>query len=268
MGLMPRVARAALHFGEEPCVSGTRGSGTIFFSGCALQCVYCQNAPISHGGIGWPVSAEGLGRIFEHLREQGAHNVNLVSAAHFWPTVVQALQKYPPGIPVVYNTGGYESPEALDALRGLVDVYLPDLKYLDAQGADELSGAPDYPEVACAAIVQMREQTGPARYDAQGLMLRGTLIRHLVLPGRTVESIRVLNWIAEHLPQGTPLSLMGQYTPYGEAACRPGLDRPLSPKAYRRVQDHMRALGLEGYVQGKAHGTAQIPQWDGTGVPR
>lgn len=266
MGLLPRVARAALHFGEEPCISGSKGSGTVFFSGCALKCVYCQNAPISRGGVGWPVSVDDLGRIFKNLHEQGAHNINLVSAAHFWPSVVQALRKYPPGIPVVYNSSGYETPEALDALDGLVDVYLPDLKYLDEEGAGVLSSAPDYPQVACAAIVKMCGQTGPARYDEQGLMVRGTLVRHLVLPGRTVESIRVLNWISERLPQGTPVSLMGQYTPYGEALRSPGLNHPLPPKAYSRVKDHMRALGLEGYVQGKAHGTAQIPQWDGTGV--
>ena len=266
MGLLPRIARAALHFGEEPCISGSKGSGTLFFSGCALNCIYCQNATISHGGVGWPVSIDDLGRIFKRLEDQGAHNLNLVSAAHFWPSVVQALRAYPPGIPVVYNSSGFESLESLDALRGLVDVYLPDLKYLDQEGAETLSGAPDYPRVACAAVARMCEQTGPAQYDAQGLMIRGTLVRHLVLPGRTVESMQVLNWISEHLPKGTPVSLMGQYTPYGEALRRPGLDHPLPSKAYRRVQDHMHALGLEGYVQGRAHGTDLIPQWDGTGV--
>ena len=190
VGLLPRIARAALHMWEEPCISGTRGSGAIFFSGCNLQCAFCQNEVISHGGQGETVSVERLAEIFRELENQGAHNINLVTATHFVPAVIAALDLYRPNIPIVYNCGGYESIETLRMLEGYVDVYLPDFKYIDSAMAKLLSGAPDYPEVAQAAIAEMRRQTGPAVYDEDGMMLRGTQIRHLVLPGPTGDTIR------------------------------------------------------------------------------
>lgn len=267
-GTLPVVARAALHFGEEPCISGTRGSGTVFFCGCALGCVFCQNAEISgQAAQGRPMDAAALGAVFASLRAQGAHNINLVTAAHFLPAIADALRRHPPGIPMVYNSSGYETEAAIASLAGLVDVYLPDFKYADADIAAFCANAPDYPQVALRAIAAMRAQTGPAIYDEQGMLVRGTLVRHLVLPGLGGASMRALSLLRDTLPEDVPVSLMGQYTPYGRARHIPGLDRPLLPREYRRVRAHMRALGMAGYVQSPcASGTEMIPAWDETGV--
>ncbi len=266
VGTLPRVARAGLHMWEEPCISGTRGSGAVFFSGCGLRCVFCQNEAISHGGVGEAVSVRRLSEIFAELEAQGAHNINLVTAAQFAPQVVQALEIYKPRIPIVYNSSGYESIETLRMLEGYVDVYLPDFKYIDPQMAGLLSGAPDYPEVAMAAIGEMVRQSGPAVYDEEGMMLRGTQIRHLVLPGLTGDAMRILTRIAESFP-GVPVSLMGQYVPFGKALHMPGLDRRLRRKEYARVLAHMEALGLPGYRQAlDAASEAFVPDFDGTGV--
>ena len=171
MGTLPRIARAALHMWEEPCISGTRGSGAVFFSGCGLRCIFCQNEAISHGGAGEYVSIERLAEICRELEAQGAHNINLVTAAQFVPQVIRALELYRPKIPIVYNSSGYETIETLRLLEGYVDIYLPDFKYIDPQMAKLLSGAADYPEVAQAAIAEMLRQTGPAVYDAEGNFL-------------------------------------------------------------------------------------------------
>lgn len=268
VGTTPIVARAALHLGEEPCISGTRGSGTVFFCGCALGCVFCQNEAISRdGSLGLPADAQTLGGIWASLRAQGAHNINLVTGGHFLPAIAQALRRHPPGIPVVYNSSGYETVQALAALHGLVDIYLPDFKYADADIARTLAQAPDYPEVALAAIAEMRRQTGPAVFSEAGLMLRGTLVRHLVLPGLAGASMRALSRLRDALPPDIAVSLMGQYTPCGAARSMPGLDRPLLPREYARVRAHMQALGFPGYVQApQASGTEMIPRWDLTGI--
>ena len=266
VGTMPRIARAALHMWEEPCISGTRGSGAVFFSGCGLRCVFCQNEAISHGGAGQDVTPARLSEIFRELEAQGAHNINLVTAAQFVPAVIEALEIYRPQIPIVYNSSGYERVETLRLLEGWVDVYLPDFKYIDPAMARLLSGAADYPDVAMAAIGEMLRQTGPAQYDESGLMLRGTQIRHLVLPGLTGDSMRILTAIADEFP-GTPVSLMGQYTPFGRALELPGLNRRLKKKEYDRVLAHMRAIGLPGYAQElSAADAAFVPAFDGTGV--
>ena len=266
VGTLPRIARAALHMWEEPCISGTRGCGAVFFSGCGLRCVFCQNEAISHGGQGQDVTPARLAEIFRELEAQGAHNINLVTAAQFVPAVIEALTMYRPQIPIVYNSSGYESVETLRLLEGWVDVYLPDFKYIDPAMARLLSGAADYPDVAMAAIGEMLRQTGPARYDESGLMLRGTQIRHLVLPGLTGDSMRILTTIADEFP-GTPVSLMGQYTPFGRALEMPGLNRRLKKKEYDRVLAHMRAIGLPGYAQElSAADAAFVPAFDGTGV--
>jgi len=265
-GMLPRIARAALHMWEEPCISGTRGSGAIFFSGCNLHCAFCQNEAISHGGQGETVTPKRLAQIFAELEAQGAHNINLVTATHFVPAVIEALRIYRPQIPIVYNCGGYESLSTLRMLEGYVDIYLPDFKYIDGSMAKLLSGAPDYPEVALAAIREMRRQTGPAVYDEDGMMLRGTQIRHLVLPGLTSDSIRLLTLIADELPD-TPVSLMGQYTPCGRALSIPGMDRRVKKKEYARVLAHMEAIGLPGYRQALESATdAFVPAFDNTGV--
>lgn len=266
MGTQPKIARAALHMWEEPCISGTRGSGAVFFSGCGLRCVFCQNEAISQQDEGKIVTPARLAEIFRELEAQGAHNINLVTAAHFVPAVLEALSLYRPNIPIVYNSSGYESIETLRMLSGVVDIYLPDYKYIDPNMAAMLSGARDYPEVAFAAIAEMIRQTGAPVYDENGMMRRGTLIRHLVLPGLTGDSMKILTRIRDEFP-GIPVSLMGQYTPCGRALSIPGMDRKIKKKEYARVLAHMEAIGLDGYRQelGSADG-AFIPSFDETGV--
>lgn len=266
VGLMPKLARAGLHMWEEPCISGTRGSGAVFFSGCALKCIFCQNEAISHGGEGEYVSPARLAEIFRELEAQGAHNINLVTAAQFVPAVIEALEIYRPNIPIVYNSSGYERVETLRMLEGYVDIYLPDFKYIDPAMARLLSGAEDYPEVAMAAIHEMLRQTGPAAYDEDGMMLRGTQIRHLVLPGLTGDSMKILSLIADEFP-GAAVSLMGQYVPFGKALQMPGMNRRIKKKEYARVLAHMEAIGLEGYRQELESASEEfVPAFDGTGV--
>ena len=266
VGALPRIARAALHMWEEPCISGTRGSGAVFFSGCGLKCIFCQNEAISHGGEGETVSVERLAEIFRELEESRAHNINLVTAAQFVPAVIEALEMYRPKVPIVYNSSGYESVETLRMLEGYVDIYLPDFKYIDPQMARLLSGAADYPQVAIAAIREMLRQTGPAVYDEEGMMLRGTQIRHLVLPGLTGDSMKILSLIADEFP-GAAVSLMGQYVPFGKALSMPGMNRRIKKKEYARVLAHMEAIGLDGYRQElESASESFVPAFDGTGV--
>lgn len=265
MGQNPRIARAALHFWEEPCLSGARGSGAVFFSGCTLRCAYCQNHEISHLGQGKEVTPGRLAEIFRMLVEQGAHNLNLVTGTQFVPAILEALAIYDPPVPVVWNSGGYEKIETLRLLEGAVDIYLPDFKHLSPRLSALCAGAPDYGDVAAAAIAEMLRQTDPPVYDKDGMMLRGTLIRHLILPGCTGDSMKILSYIAEHFP-GVPVSLMRQYTP--EPWCSiPGLDRRITDREYGRVLDHFRALGLQGYLQEKESAdAAYTPPFDLTGV--
>jgi putative pyruvate formate lyase activating enzyme len=199
-----KVARAALHFWEEPCVSGRGGSGTVFFSGCNLGCVYCQNDEISRGGAGKEVSPERLAEIFLKLQAQGAHNINLVTATPHLPGICRALDIAKPAlhIPVVYNCGGYERAETIRALSGYVDVYLPDIKYFSGELSKRYSGAADYFSVASKAVKEMVSQAGALEYDTEGMLRRGVLIRHLVLPGARKDSMAILQWLAEELPKG------------------------------------------------------------------
>ncbi len=261
-----RIARAALHFWEEPPISGERGSGTVFFTGCPLGCRYCQNYEISRGTApGRAVTPGELSDIFLELIEKGAHNINLVTATQFIPGVRQALIKRKLPVPVVYNTSGYERPESLRSLRGLIDIYLPDFKYAQSGLAGALSNAPDYPETAIRAIHEMAEQAGPPEYDESGMMVKGVLIRHLILPGHTKNSIEALHIIAREFP-GIPVSLMAQYTPWGEAkegieGC-PELKRGVTKRELLKVQDALFELGLEGFVQSrKARGAEFIPEF-------
>ncbi len=250
MGTLPVVARAARHLWEEPCLSGSRGSGTIFFCGCQLGCVFCQNAPISTGKVaGKPMTPRALSELMRRVEALGVHNINLVSPTHFAPAVLEALAIRKPGIPVVWNSGGYESVAMVEAARGLIDVYLPDIKYYKPATGAEMACAPDYFDVAMAAVEAMCAQTGAPVYDAQGLLTRGTLVRHLVMPLRVDETEAILQAVATRLPAGTPISLMRQYTP--KAGLSPkGLDRRLTAREYARAQGRMLALGLPGYVQG------------------
>lgn len=269
MPALPVLARAALHMWEEPPISGTNGSGAVFFSGCSLKCVFCQNEQISHGNFGKAVTVQRLRQICLDLIAQGAHNINFVDPTHY-AHVLRELLEQPLGVPVVYNTGGYDRVDTLRTLEGRVDIYLPDLKYLDPESARRWSAAPDYPQVACAAIEEMFRQTGPCVYGADGLLKRGVVIRHLVLPGRLDEARAVMDWVAERFAPGEVLfSLMSQYTPWGRAKTDPslGLDRPLRPQEARSARDYMSALGLDGFVQETGSACAEyIPPFDLTGV--
>ena len=217
MPALPVLARAALHQWEEPPISGTRGSGTIFFSGCPLGCVFCQNEEISHRDVGKPVTVQRLRQICMELVDQGAHNINFVTPTHYSHILAQVLDA-PLPVPVVFNSGGYDSVSTLESLEGKIDIYLPDLKYMDGVPAGRYSAAPDYPAVAAAAIREMVRQVGPCVFDENGLLKKGVIIRHLVLPGQAEGAKQVMDWVAREFSKGTVLfSLMSQYTPYGRA---------------------------------------------------
>ncbi|NBI79425.1 radical SAM protein [Anaerotruncus colihominis] len=256
-----RAARAALHTWEEPCISGTRGSGTVFFSGCALQCCFCQNHEISAGRFGKELTVQQLADIFLSLQKQGAHNINLVNPTHFAPWAARAVRLARPRlrVPVVCNTGGYESMETLRALESMIDVYLPDFKYVDARRSARYSGAADYFKVVSAALPEMLRQVGRVEMDVNGVLQKGLLIRHLVLPKGVEDSIAVLEWIASNLPRDEILiSLMAQYTPSHHSARYPEIDRRVSTYEYNRVLQRARELGLNGYMQERASACAEF----------
>lgn len=266
MPALPVVARAALHHWEEPCISGSRGSGAVFFSGCPLRCVYCQNSQISRENFGRTVTVERLREIFRALVAQGAHNINLVSPTHFAHAIREALSESP-GVPVVWNTGGYERVETLRSMEGRVQIYLPDLKYADSTLAARYSGAPDYFDTAAAAIEEMVRQTGPAEIGEDGLLRRGVLIRHLLLPGALENTKAVLDYVARTFPPKTVLfSLMAQYTP------QPGaeglLARRVTGAELRAARAYMENVGITaGYTQDiEAARRAYTPAFDLTGV--
>lgn len=261
------AARAAAHYWEEPVISGDFGSGAVFFSGCTLGCGFCQNESISHGGVGSEVTSKHLREIFLHLIDEGVSNINLVTATQFLPSIIPALTPKLP-VPVVWNSGGYESVETLKALEGLVDVYLPDFKYAVPELAGQLAAAKDYPAVAAAAIREMVRQTGPAQYR-DGLMVRGTLIRHLLLPGHVDNALAVMDWIAEVFPEGgVPVSLMRQYTPAGRLQHTPPFDRRVTDEEYEGVLSWMEIIGLtDGFTQEESSADAcYTPPFDGEGL--
>ena len=270
-GRRAKVARAALHHWEEPCISGSRGSGTVFFSGCNLRCCYCQNARISRGGFGKEISDERLAEIFLELQDKGAHNINLVTATPFILPVLRALESARPRlhIPVVYNCGGYERPETIRALSGAVDIFLPDLKYYSPELSQAYSQAADYFEAASAAVREMIAQTGGPVFDKDGLMRRGVIIRHLVLPGARKDSLRILRWIRENLPDGQYLlSLMSQYTPYAPLPEHPELNRRVTSFEYESVVEEAVRLGLtDGFMQERSSAREEYtPPFDLEGV--
>ena len=261
----PKVARAALHFGEEPCISGTNGSGTVFFSGCSLGCVFCQNHNISHQRYGKVITSARLADIFRELEQAGAHNINLVNPGHFAVSIRKALELYKPNIPIVYNSGGYERVETIKMLNGFVDVYLPDCKYIDSALSSELSDARDYFQYASEAIREMVSQTGSVQLDENGIARKGTIVRHLVLPGHTKNSLEVLDWLAT--VNDIWVSLMFQYTPCGNLTGHKELQRPLTRRECDKVWGHLSDLGLNGYVQDReSNGTEMIPAFDLTGI--
>ena len=243
------AARAGVHYWEEPVISGSFGSGAVFFSGCTLKCAFCQNYDISQENFGKPLTSAELRAAFERLIDEGVQNVNLVTPTHFLPDILPALEPKLP-VPVVYNCGGYESVETLRQLEGKIDVYLPDFKYSDNALAKRLSSAPDYFETASAAILEMYRQVGkPVLEDDE--MKRGVLVRHLVLPGCVDNSLGVLDWVAEHFRSGDILfSLMSQYVPMGRAVEMPPFDRRITELEYDSVLSYMMLLGIEdGYTQ-------------------
>ena len=261
----PVIARAALHYGEEPCISGTRGSGTIFFSGCSLGCVFCQNREISHQKFGKNVTPERLVEIIKELERAGAHNINLVNPTHYALSICKALKLYKPSIPVLYNSGGYERVETLKMLDGLIDIYLPDCKYVDSALSSSLSDAEDYFKFNKPAIQEMVRQTGPVILNEEGIAIKGTIVRHLVLPGHTKNSIEVLDQLVSI--ENIWVSLMFQYTPYGDLSEHKELQRPLTRRECDKVWGHLSNLGLNGYVQDRnSSGTDMIPTFDLTGV--
>ena len=240
------VAKSMLHKWEEPALAGSGGSGAVFFGGCTLGCRYCQNAAISGRPVGTPMDSAALRRLFENLIAQGAENIDLVTPTHFLPTILPALSPRLP-VPVVYNCGGYERAETLRVLEGLVDIYLPDLKYADAALSGTLSDAPDYFPVATGAIREMVRQTGPVQWEGEKVT-KGVIIRHLILPGQVENSLRVLDWIGETFAPGEVLvSLMRQYTPMGGLPAP--LDRRITQEEYDAVLSWMYLNGLEGFTQ-------------------
>ena len=260
-----RAAKAMLHYGEEPPISGAFGTGAVFFSGCTLRCVYCQNREISEGGKGKPLEPGQLRAIFERLIDEGAQSIDLVTPTQFLPDILPALTPKLP-VPVVYNCGGYERVETLRLLEGLVDVYLPDLKYADNVLAARLSRAPDYFETATAALREMYRQVGAAVLE-DGQLMRGLLVRHLVLPGHLDNSLRVIEWLAEAFPKGDVLvSLMSQYVPIGVQ--EPPLDRRVTGEEYAGAVSWLELCGLKnGYVQDAAAATTEyLPVFDFEGI--
>ena len=261
----PVIARAALHQWEEPVISGTGGSGTVFFSGCNLQCVFCQNGDISAGGFGKSVTVERLREIFHELIDQGAHNINLVTPTPYAPWILEALEEKLP-VPVVYNCGGYELVDTLRAFEGKVQIYLPDLKYAIADTAQTLSGAADYFEVATAAIEEMYRQVGPYQME-NGLLKQGVVIRHLVLPGQLENTKRCIDWVASRFQSGEVLfSLMSQYTPQPNA--QGVLSRQVRRSEYHAAVEYMENCGItDGFLQERTSAKEEYtPPFDLTGV--
>lgn len=267
-----RAARAALHHWEEPCISGTGGSGAVFFSGCNLQCVFCQNHNIAIGKAGQEISTERLAHIFLELQEQGAHNINLVTGTHFIPQICSALRlakSWGLALPVVYNTGSYEEIETLCLLDGLVDIYLPDLKYYSSELSERYSHAPDYFEKASAALAEMFRQAGrPVLEEDSGLMKRGVIVRHLILPGETKDSKKLLRYLHETYGNDIYVSIMNQYTPLSHVADIPALNRRVTDEEYSRVLNFAERIGIEqGFRQeGETASESFIPEFDGAGL--
>lgn len=266
------LARAALHMWEEPVISGTNGSGTVFFSGCSLKCVYCQNRNIAIGHIGKEVSVERLTEIFFELKNKGAHNINLVTPTHYVPQIVKALEKAKSeglDLPIVYNTASYENVETIKMLDGLVDIYLADLKYFDCGISKRYSNAPDYFDVASAAIGEMVRQTGEIVFDTSGELLRkGVIVRHLVLPGCTSDSKQVLKYLYDNYENNIFYSIMNQYTPLCGLEDYPGINRRLSESEYDEVVDYAIEFGVEnGFIQeGETAKESFIPEFDMEGI--
>ena len=265
MGELPVVARVAPHYGEEPCISGTKGSGTVFFSGCTMRCVYCQNYEISNEDGGRTITPERLAECYKELEDKGVHNINLVTADHFAHAVVKSLEIYKPRIPIVYNCSGYTSPKTLSMLDGLVDIYLPDFKYADDFLAVKYSSAPNYVNTAVAAIHEMTFQVGLPQFDDDGIMKKGVIVRHLILPAHTKNSLEVLDIVKRRFGDQVLLSLMCQYSPMGKVSDREfsRINRKITRREYDKVKLEMMRLGIDGFTQELSSADeSYVPEWD------
>ena len=267
------LARAALHMWEEPCISGTKGSGAVFFSGCGLRCCFCQNHDIAIGSRGLAVSVERLGEIFLELKEKGPANINLVTGAHYVPQIIKALnlaRMQGMDLPVVYNSSGYEKLETLKLLEGYVDIYLPDFKYMEPDLAQKFSHAPDYVERAKAAIKEMVRQSGSCQFGEDGYIRKGTIVRHLILPGHTRNSRKVLRYLHETYGEEIYISIMNQYTPVREFGEFKELNRKVTKREYEKVLDAAVEMGIQnGFIQeGETASESFIPEFDYEGVEK
>ncbi len=245
-----KIARAELHFWEEPCISGEKGSGSVFFSGCPLKCVYCQNSSISSDGFGKEITIERLAEIFRELEAKGAHNINLVTPTHYSEQILKALEIYRPAIPIVYNCSGYESVETLKKFENIVDIYLTDLKYFDSDVSEKYSRAKDYFEAASNAVKEMIRQQPENIFDENGIMQKGVIIRHLVLPLNLTQTRKIFEWIKNNLPDNVIISLMSQYIPLGKAAEFKEINRKITTREYEKALDLFDEFGFEnGFMQ-------------------
>jgi len=270
VSVLPKVARAALHFWEEPCISGEEGSGTVFFSGCNLRCVYCQNVEIAAGVRGKEISIKRLSEIFLELQEKGANNINLVTPSHYYSQIKEALLlvRDKLHIPVIANTSSYDSVEMLQSMEGLIDIYLADYKYVDNELARKYSHAADYPQVAAEALKEMFRQVGDPEFDERGMMKKGMIIRHLLLPGCMEDSKNVLKFLYETFGDSVFISIMNQYTPLSHVEKYTELNRGITSEEYEELVDYAIELGIEnGFVQeGETAEESFIPEFDGEGV--
>lgn len=269
VGNTVKIARAALHMWEEPCISGSEGSGTVFFSGCNLGCVYCQNRDISRGQRGKEITIEELAEIFLKLQSEGANNINLVTPSHYVNQIIRALDIARLDglkLPIVYNTGSYEKVETLKKLEGYVDIYLPDCKYYDSERAKKYSNAPDYFETAIKAIEEMHSQVGSPEFDENGIMKKGIIVRHLILPGGTKDSKKIIKYAYDRFGDDIYLSIMSQYTPMGSSVMEkyPELNRKITKREYERVIEYALNLGIENaFIQeGDVAEESFIPDWN------
>lgn len=265
------IGRAALHHWEEPCISGTRGSGAVFFAGCNMGCVFCQNNKLSRGQQGKKVTVERLTEILLELQQEGAHNINLVTPTHYVLPIIQALKQAKIRglkIPIIYNCSGYEKVEALKTLEGLVDVYLPDCKYYSEELSKKYSQAPHYFEYATLAIEEMVRQVGEVQFDEEGMIQKGVIVRHLMLPGQMSDSKAIVKYLYHTYKDRIYLSLMNQYTPLPQVEKYPELNRKVSQKAYNKLIDYALDLGVEnGFIQeGETASESFIPDFNGEGI--
>lgn len=267
MPISPVLARAGKHFWEEPCIAGDKGAGAVFFSGCSLKCCFCQNFEISHENNGKKITVKRLAELFRKLENDGSACIDLVNPTHFADSIIAAFEIYKPSIPIVYNSSGYDSKETLKRFEGIVDVYLPDIKYYDSDVSKKYYACPDYFEKASLALLEMKRQV-PEYEFSKGIMTKGVLLRHLVLPSNISDSKKILLWVKNNLGEDTYISLMSQYTPFGNAKLFKEINRPLMTAEYNKTVDYFFEIGLKnGFMQEKSSANTEfIPKFDNSGL--